>query len=423
MSVRRLPIAPVAAPARRNLPLAERSRVADRMLRPVYAVWEITLRCDQSCRHCGSRAGHARPDELSPAQALDLVHQLADLGVREVTLIGGEAYLREDWLQLVAALRKRGVLCSVTTGGRGLDAARALAAHEAGVQSMSVSVDGLVDAHDRLRGVAGSHASAMSAIAAIRGAGMRVSCNTQINQWNRHQLPALLGQLLDAGVTAWQPQLTAPLGRAADEHELVLQPYHLLELFPVLAALADRCHDAGVLFWPGNSIGYYGPFEQRLRAKVPGGHRGACGAGRATLGIEADGTVKGCPSLPTADHTAGNVRDAPLVEIWERGLALRRIRDQRVDELRGFCRGCYYADECRGGCNFTAQAIMGDIGDNPLCHHRALVLAESGERERLVPSEAAPGQPFDHGRFTLVREPWPADESAALDIARASLLA
>lgn len=407
MTARRLPIAPVAAPARRNLPMADRSRVADRMLRPIYAVWEITLRCDQTCRHCGSRAGHARPEELSTREALDVVHQLADLGVREVTLIGGEAYLREDWLQLVAALRKRGLLVSITTGGRGLDDVRAKAARDAGVQSMSVSVDGLADTHERLRGVAGSHAAAMSAIAAIRGAGMRVSCNTQIHQWNRHQLPELLTSLLAAGITAWQPQLTAPLGRAADEDELVLQPYHLLELFPVLAELADRCHDGGVLFWPGNSVGYYGPFEHRLRARVPGGHRGACGAGRATLGIEADGTVKGCPSLPTADHAAGNLRDASLLEIWERGLALRRIRDQTRDDLRGFCRDCYYAEECRGGCNFTAQAILGDIGDNPLCHHRALVLAESGLRERLVRSEPAPGEPFDHGRFTLVREPWP----------------
>ncbi|MBK6923223.1 MAG: hypothetical protein IPH07_37890 [Deltaproteobacteria bacterium] len=47
--------------------------------------------CDQACRHCGSRGGHARPDALTTAEALGLVHQLADLGVREVTLIGGEA--------------------------------------------------------------------------------------------------------------------------------------------------------------------------------------------------------------------------------------------------------------------------------------------------------------------------------------------
>src|SRR5262245_57644192 len=58
--------------------------------RPVYAVWELTLRCDLACQHCGSRAGHARENELSTAECLDVVAQLAALGIKEVTLIGGE---------------------------------------------------------------------------------------------------------------------------------------------------------------------------------------------------------------------------------------------------------------------------------------------------------------------------------------------
>lgn len=57
-------------------------------------VWEITLKCNLACSHCGSRAGDARTDELSTEEALDLVEQLKDVGIREVTLIGGEAFLR-----------------------------------------------------------------------------------------------------------------------------------------------------------------------------------------------------------------------------------------------------------------------------------------------------------------------------------------
>src|SRR5262249_54839548 len=64
--------------------------------RSTYAVWEITLACNLRCVHCGSRAGKARPNELTTAEALDLVEQLADLGVAEVSLIGGEAFLRPD---------------------------------------------------------------------------------------------------------------------------------------------------------------------------------------------------------------------------------------------------------------------------------------------------------------------------------------
>ncbi len=93
---RSLPLAPTAAPAKRHLPLADAARDVDRRSIPNYAVWEITLACDLACRHCGSRAGKARPDELTTAECIDLVDQMADLGVLEVTLIGGEAYLRGD---------------------------------------------------------------------------------------------------------------------------------------------------------------------------------------------------------------------------------------------------------------------------------------------------------------------------------------
>src|SRR4051812_11193620 len=149
---RRLPLAPHAADARRDKPLAESARERDRQARPIYAVWEVTLACDLSCRHCGSRAGRARPDELSTAECLDLVHQMAALGVREVTLIGGEAYLREDWLEIVAEIDRVGMTATMTSGGRGIDAARAGAAKQAGLRSVSISLDGLESTHDRLRG-------------------------------------------------------------------------------------------------------------------------------------------------------------------------------------------------------------------------------------------------------------------------------
>src|SRR5689334_3834153 len=116
---RGLPVAPVAPPAKKHLPLLE-ARAKDGRYRPNYAVWEITLACDLACRHCGSRAGRARPDELSTAECLDLVDQMADLGVQEVSLIGGEAYLREDWTDILRRIRARGMIALLTTGGRGI---------------------------------------------------------------------------------------------------------------------------------------------------------------------------------------------------------------------------------------------------------------------------------------------------------------
>lgn len=405
MTVRRLPLAPKSSPARRELHLADEVRALDAAARPILAVWEITLACDLACGHCGSRAGKARPDELTTAEAHDLIDQLADLGVVEVVLIGGESYLRDDWCELIAHIARRGMEPLLTTGGRAMTLDRAHEAAAAGLASASVSLDGLEATHDTQRGVRGSFAAAREAIANLRAAGVPVSANTQINRLSMPELPALLELLIAEGVHSWQIQLTVAMGRAADRPEWLLQPYDLLELFPMLDALATRCREADVLLWPGNNVGYFGPYETALRGTLPTGHHVGCGAGVWGIGIEANGTIKGCPSMATATWGSGNVRDARLVDIWERAAPMRFNRGRGVESLWGYCASCYYADTCKGGCTWTSEALLGRPGNNPMCHHRALEMQRAGRRERLVQIVRAPGEPFDQGRFELIEEP------------------
>ncbi len=404
---RELPVAPLAKPGARKLPLADEARAVDRRHRPIYAVWEITLACDLACRHCGSRAGRQRPDELTTAEALDLVSQMALLGVLETTLIGGEAYLRPDWLDIVRALRSHGIDVTMTTGGRGLTPELIDQAQQAGLMGASVSIDGDEATHDRLRGVAGSYRAAFEAMRAMRERGMRVACNTQINRLSMPLLASILESVAAAGIHSWQIQLTVPMGRAADEPDVLLQPYDLLELFPLLAALKRRCVELDIRLWPGNNIGYFGPYESTLRGHHALGHGGSCGAGRVTLGIEANGAIKGCPSLPTDAWTGGNIRDDSLEAVWERSQPLRYTRDRTTRDLWGYCAGCYYAEECMSGCTWTSFVTFGKPGNNPYCHHRALEMARLGKRERIVRVTPAPGEPFDNGIFEIILEDVP----------------
>ena len=91
--------------------VVKRLRVTSDAPQPRFVVWEITLRCDQQCRFCGTRAGRPRPDELTTAEALSVIDQLADMGTAEIAIHGGEAYLRGDWLDIVRAIRGRGMDC------------------------------------------------------------------------------------------------------------------------------------------------------------------------------------------------------------------------------------------------------------------------------------------------------------------------
>lgn len=378
------------------------------------AVWEITLKCNLACSHCGSRAGDARVEELSTEEALDLVKQLAEVGIHEVSLIGGEAFLRKDWLEIAAAVRENGMVCTMTTGGYGISQATAARMKEAGIEAVSVSVDGLATTHNGLRGREHSFQSCLDTMAHLRQAGVLVGCNTQLNRLSAVELPTLYGVLRDAGMQAWQIQMTVPMGRAADNAEILFQPAELLDFYPILARIVTRAASEGVLVSSGNNIGYYGPYERLFRG---GGEAKewtfwqGCQAGLAVLGIEADGAIKGCPSLPTGAYTGGNIRKQRLRDIVTQAPELTLNLNESTEHLWGFCQGCQYARICKGGCSWTAHVFFDRRGNNPYCHHRALTLAAQGKRERVQRVKAAEGIPFDNGVFELIVEdlgaPWP----------------
>jgi radical SAM protein with 4Fe4S-binding SPASM domain len=384
---------------------------------PIYVVWELTLACDHACTHCGSRAGVARDGELTTEEAIAVAAQLADAGTREIILIGGEAYLHEGFLDIVRALAQRGITVGITTGGRGVTAELARDMAAAGLRQASVSVDGLEASHDRMRHLRGSFAGTMAALANLKAAGIAITANTNLNRSNRDDLEPLYDVLRAQGIVAWQIQLTAPLGRAADRVQMILQPWDLLDLVPRVAALKQRARQDGITIMPGNNLGYFGPEETVLRSLRAGDadHWRGCQAGKFVMGIESNGDVKGCPSLQTRHYVGGNLREQSLAAIWKDTPELGFNRARTVDDLWGFCRTCDFAAECLGGCTFTAHSILGRPGNNPYCHYRARVHARRGQRERLVPGAAADGLPFDNGVFDIVVEPLDAaDPDAAV---------
>ncbi len=306
--------------------------------KPIFAVWELTMKCDQPCQHCGTRAGHARASELTTAEVLEVAASLADLGCREVTLIGGEAYLRPDLDEIVAYLASRGLRVGMQTGGRALTAARAVRLREVGLSALGVSVDGPAPVHDLLRGNAGSHAAALRALDAGREAGLVLGANTQVSRLGYLHLRETASELRAHGIEAWQVALTVPMGRAADRPEWIINPWSVVLVIDALAAIQREAAGAegagertprGVPFNVAisNNLGYFGPHELALRSRPSGleEHWSGCRAGVNVIGIESDGTVKGCPSLPTAAYAGGNVRDLSLEQILgaRRGHPLR----------------------------------------------------------------------------------------------------
>ena len=247
--------------------------------------------------------------ELTTSECLDVVEALARLGTREITLIGGEAYLRKDWAEIIRAIRSHGIYCATQTGGRNFTPQRLDEAVKAGLNGLGVSLDGLVQLHDELRGVPGSFAQALDTLKRARQAGLNISVNTQIGARVMPDLPELMETIIQAGAKQWQIQITVAMGNAVDHPELLLQPYRVVELMPLLARLYREGADRGLLMMVGNNIGYFGPYEYIWRGfgdeRV---HWSGCQAGQTVLALEADGTVKGCPSLPPWDSPVATLQ-------------------------------------------------------------------------------------------------------------------
>src|SRR5580704_11087156 len=106
------------------------------------------------------------------------------------------------------------------------------------------------------------------------------------------ELPQVMDVIIEAGAKYWQIQLTVAMGNAVDNEEILLQPFELATLMPLLADLHRKGRERDLLLLPGNNIGYFGPYEALWRGPDRGYYSG-CPAGQNAIGLEADGTIKG----------------------------------------------------------------------------------------------------------------------------------
>ncbi len=332
---------------------------------PLVAGLELTLRCPCRCLTCGSAAGKARANELLHDEWLGVIATLGDLGCHRMSLVGGEPLLYALWFDLVRAARERSIVVDMVTSGQGLDSSVAIRMVEAGLNSVTVSVDGVQATHDRQRAIPGCFAQALNAIRCVDQAGLKVGVTTQINRETVGELEALAPILEEAGVMGWQLQMTLPLGRAENHPLLTLSPDEMPELLRVVRRLARR---QGLRPHLTDNLGYGTADDVTLRTIQGGFPRPwlGCRAGIDAIGITSEGRIKGCLSMPDS-CSEGTVRERSLAEVWNDPRAFAYNRSFVSESLSGACATCKEAYRCRGGCTTAALTIHGRPGTSSHC--------------------------------------------------------
>ncbi|MFO1431152.1 MAG: radical SAM protein [Candidatus Competibacteraceae bacterium] len=347
---------------------------------PVTGVWEVTMGCNMRCKHCGSGCAQPLPDELNTAEALDLCDQIADLGLRWITLSGGEPFIRKDWPQLVKRLRDRGVVPNIISNGWLCREKVLQQAKEAGVGTIAISLDGLEENHDFMR-KKGSYSRVVRALGMMRDLGITSGVITTISRRNLPELDGLKETLIGLGVRYWQIQIGLPMGNFAHNPEMIIAPK---EVDAVIDFAYQHVEDDRISIYPADCVGYYSQRELVVRQKAhrtttPPAWQG-CNAGKRSLGILHNGDILGCTSIRDRRFIEGNVRERRLREIWESKNAFLWNRALRKNDLKGHCKTCQYGDLCLGGCPNTRLTMNGALhSENQYCSYN-VALRQAEER-------------------------------------------
>ena len=326
------------------------------------AVWEITLKCNINCLHCGSSANsNKRINELSTDEALDLIEQLADIGCKRVVLSGGEPFLRKDWAVLALRIRDLGMNVTFISNGYVVNDDTVDLLKVINPSGVGISLDGgCAETHDYIRGKKGVFDRAVSALNKLSKAGFYTSAVTSVHKKNIAELDKILEILIDNGVSAWQIQSATPQGRMPVELAIDEDEFYYLAKY--IAEKRKRYKNIIDIF-EADCIGYYSTLSKDLYYKEWRG----CQAGMRILGIESDGTIKGCLSLHGEEFDEGNIREKSLAEIWNDKNKFKLNRRFSPDKLQGICKKCKWGTICRGGCAEKAKSYTGSRFASPFC--------------------------------------------------------
>jgi len=321
------------------------------------AVWEITLKCNSKCIHCGSRAGSARSDELTTEESLKLVNELHSCGYKGVALMGGEPLIREDWYSIAKEVKKYKMDLSIVTNGLNvLNHIQKL--KRLNVDCVSLSLDGgTPETHDYLRGINGAFEKTINAMKVLKKEKLPVSIITTINKKNLNEADLIKNLILDQNIS-WQIQLALPIGRFPKELMISREEYYVLAMFIAINVKKYSYRRLPVI--GAHCFGHFSRFIPNLGLTPWVG----CQAGYSVLGIQSNGNIKGCLTL-SDKFIEGNIKIQSLKEIISNPQAFSYNRNFEKDNLDGYCRSCDMVNECKGGCLGTKNALNSD--DFPYC--------------------------------------------------------
>lgn len=312
-----------------------------------YLFWECTLRCNLSCLHCGSDCLKQSDQPDMPVEdfvkVLDDIKSSSTATKLDICITGGEPLLRNDLEDAGRAIRLRGFHWGIVTNGILLSESRFRSLINAGMGSMSFSLDGFEPEHNRLRQNPIAFVRTMSAIKiAVEYSKMRpfmFDVITCVNSFNYDTLRDFRKFLIDNGIKHWRIFSIFPEGRASDNfNQLSINRLQYRGLMDFIAETRKNFGDKIHLNY--SCEGWLGDYELKVRD-----YFFFCRAGVNIASVMCDGNVTGCLSVRAKDFIQGNIYERSFSDIWKNGFDVMR---NRLWAKQGRCADCEEWKKCLG---------------------------------------------------------------------------
>ena len=338
---------------------------------PMLVYWETTLACGLACRHCRATAQPERnPLELTTEEGYRLLDEITKFGrpYPHLVLTGGDPLNRPDLHDLVCAATERGIGASLAPAATDLLTREVMASlHEAGVQNISLSIDGSDAArHDGFRMVPGTFEKTLQAAKWAREVGLPIQVNTLVTDETLADLPAIYELMLTMDIMRWSLFMLITTGRGSSLHEvspadserLNAWAFSLVKRSPFQIKTTEATHYRRLAIKHMQAAGMSA--DEILRTSVGRGF--GIRDGNGIVFINHDGTVNPSGFLPIP---LGNVRTSSIVELYRDHEVMLALRNP--EGFKGRCGMCEYGRVC-GGSRARAYARTGDpLEADPLC--------------------------------------------------------
>ena len=295
---------------------------------PLAVHLDLTYRCNERCVHC--YLDHDDHGEMTTAEILRVLDEVAEAGTFFLTLSGGEIFMRRDLFDIIAHARKRMFAVKLKSNAVMVTRAKAARLARLGVAEVQVSVySHRAEAHDAITKLPGSLKRTLEGVKRLREQGIKVTLANVLMKGNEddyREVRSLAGEL-GAGFTI-DPMITPMMDGSRDVLALNIDAGQLAAVY------RDETLTGGAAQFSGTARGP-APLAAAMEM-IP------CSAGHTLAYISPYGEVFPCVQFP---YACGNVRSQRFIDIWKDSPQLADVRSVRVADVEG-CSTCANGSTC-----------------------------------------------------------------------------